>query len=513
MRAAIILGYALSVLSLGVLPLGASAATVTISGQTAAASTAPAAPGSVCTKATVAINGSTPGPMPFIAFLELTISPASALKNIRFTVEPKPGSVTRPVSASYSSAYLQGRGYLDPATGDLTLPVFGLYQSHDNQVTLSYDVKGCRTQVAGAVVPTAPWVDPTGGVYNSPVVRQARTGATDLSYDFIMLKGFVAPISPIIVDTDGEVRWVGTANRASIPAIFFDNGVYISSGTGLTRMELDGTFATVADYASLGVTWTGHHNFDPGKNGILVEVDKVGATESTILEVDHRTGAVLRTWNIADIVSAAMIAGGDDPSGFVRAPDDWFHNNSAIYSKRDNALIVSGREDFVIALDYDTGAIKWILGDPTKKWYQYPSLRAYALTLPPDTHPPIGQHALSITKNRELLLFDNGRASLNQNPIGEDRNYSAPRRYKINATAMTALETWTHLESPPIYSPYCSSVYEDAQDNYLMNYSMQGDVMGFNAGGEKVFHYVYAGPPCSTSWNAIPIHLENVSYP
>jgi Arylsulfotransferase (ASST). len=30
-------------------------------------------------------------------------------------------------------------------------------------------------------------------------------------------------------------------------------------------------------------------------------------------------------------------------------------------------VIVSSRENFVIAIDYETGAIKWILGDPTKK--------------------------------------------------------------------------------------------------------------------------------------------------
>jgi arylsulfate sulfotransferase len=501
MRAPIILGYALAVLSLAGPSLGADAAN------------APASPPSFCSQTTVEINGSIPGSTPFIAYLDLTISPPGALKNIRFTIEPKPLSVTRPVSASYSSVYLQGRGYLDPLTGHLTLPVFGLYQDHNNQVRLSYDLNRCRSQDALAVVPTAPWVDPTGGSYTLPSIVQPRSGATDLSYDFIMLKGFAAPISPVIVDTDGEVRWVGTANLASIPAIFFNNGIYVSSGTGLTRMELDGTFAEVADYSSLGVTWTGHHNYDPGKNGILVEVNEVNAIESTILEVD-RNGAVLKTWKIADIVRAAMIAGGDDPSAFVRAPDDWFHNNSSTYSKSGNALIVSGREDFVIALDYDTGNIKWILGDPTKAWYQYPSLRKYALTLVGDTHPPIGQHALSIAKDGGLLLFDNGRASLNQSPIGEDRTYSAPRKYLINPKKMTAQETWTHLESPSIYSPYCASVYEDERDNYLMNYTLNGAVMGFNAGGEKVFHYVYSTAySCGISWNAIPIHLENVSYP
>lgn len=91
--------------------------------------------------------------------------------------------------------------------------------------------------------------------------------------------------------------------------------------------------------------------------------------------------------------------GGDDPSVFIRAPDDWFHNNACTYRKSDDSLIVSSRENFVICVDYETSAIKWILGDPTKAWYQYPSLRKFALTLGRDTYPPIGQHSVSITED------------------------------------------------------------------------------------------------------------------
>ena len=35
-------------------------------------------------------------------------------------------------------------------------------------------------------------------------------------------------------------------------------------------------------------------------------------------------------------------------------------------------LIISSRENFVICLDYETGAIRWILGDETKKWFTFP---------------------------------------------------------------------------------------------------------------------------------------------
>ena len=94
--------------------------------------------------------------------------------------------------------------------------------------------------------------------------------------------------------------------------------------------------------------------------------------ESVNIEVDA-SGRVLKTWNLADIISAAMRAGGDDPSQFVyQTPNDWFHNNSVAYNRADDSLIISSRENFLICIDYETSAIKWILGDPTKKWHQFP---------------------------------------------------------------------------------------------------------------------------------------------
>ena len=114
------------------------------------------------------------------------------------------------------------------------------------------------------------------------------------------------------------------------------------------------------------------------------------------MEVDF-SGNLLKTWNFADIISAAMRAGGDDPSQFVYpAPTDWFHNNAATYDRANDSLIVSSRENFVICIDYNTSAIKWILGDPAKKWYQFPSLRRFALTAAPGSLPPIGQHGVRL---------------------------------------------------------------------------------------------------------------------
>jgi arylsulfate sulfotransferase len=353
-----------------------------------------------------------------------------------------------------------------------------------------------------------------GGTYSNPTVIQPRLPGASLSYDFILLKAFADPITPIIIDTDAEIRWIGTAGVGAQNCMLFDNAFYVTSGASLLRTEFDGVTTPVANYNAIGVT-NFHHNIDPGREGMILDVDTVEQTESVNLEVDG-AGNVLRSWNLADVISAAMIAGGDDPSQFVHpAPTDWFHNNACAYSSSDNSLIVSSRENFVIAIDYDSGNIKWILGDSTKHWYQFPSLRQFALALAPGTLPPIGQHAVSMLGDK-LLLFDDGAGSNYQQPPGETRTYSAPRKYRIDLGAFQATETWHYYPDPSVYSPFCSSVYEDAPDNYLIDYTLGGPnvytgIVGLDASGNVAFNYQYEIQDfCGTAWNAIQIHWEDV---
>lgn len=461
----------------------------------------------------VSITGQNPGATPFIRLVEATVAEPAALKSIRFTIAPKPGALALPIVATYSSDYLQRGGYLHLTNGQLTVPVFGLYLNYSNTVTLVAAFKGGKVSTNLTVV--TPPGDPSLDPYTNPTAIVARAPEIKLSYSYILLKNFINNNTPIIVDTDGEVRWSGTTGASSQPAIFFENGLYIASGTTLARMELTGTATNLNDYAGLGVTGF-HHNFDPGKHGFLMDVDTTNAIEATVIEVDA-DGQALKTWHLDEIVRDAMTAGGDDPSELVRAPDDWFHNNACTYDRFNNLLIASGREDFVLALDYDTGAIRWILGDPSKKWYQYASLRRFALQLTGTTHPPIGQHAVSIGKDRTLMLFDNGTSSLNQNPPGDSRDYSAARKYRIHSRSLTATEVWSYTNNPAISSPFCSSAYEDKARNYFIDYAMAGsatcELVGLDKKNQKAFHYSYPALAfCGTAWNAIPIHLEKLSF-
>jgi hypothetical protein len=347
-----------------------------------------------------------------------------------------------------------------------------------------------------------------------------------LSYDYIFDRSACGDFSPVILDSDGALRWVSplaTESALFASSTFFDNAVYLTQGSQLFRVELDDAVGLVADYHDIGVINL-HHNIDTGKTGLLIEPDTTSFFESTILEVNSSDGTVLRTFNLAAIISAAMIAGGDDPSQFVfPTPTDWFHNNGATYNRADDSLIVSSRENFLICLDYNTTAIKWIQGDPTKKWHQFPSLRKFALTFAPGSLPPIGQHAPSITFDLGVMTHDNGQNSQFQNPPGAQREFASPRKYSLDLANKVATEVWNFEMNQSIHSPFCSSVYEDAPFNYLVDYALVNgglpgvptfaQLLGLDADGAKIFYYQYPTMGCNTAYNSIPIHLESTKFP
>lgn len=495
---------------------------------TAVMSLASVALGTQADDTTISVVGQTPGDTPFISKFNVQTTNAAAVKNIQYTIVPKPGSVTRPLSAKYTAPYLDARGFLKPLLGQITLPVWGLYAGYNNTVNVKFVFQDLSSKEQTVNVPTAAFVDTCP--YDTPTVLQPRTNSTELSYDYMLVTSACSTNSPSILDTDGARRWVGTAGLQRYQATFYDNAVYIADGPRLVRIEMDGAVSVIRDYTSVGVHEI-HHNLDAGKSGLILEVDTQQYIESVLIEVNPFTGEILKTWDFANIISQAMIAGGDDPSTFVRqvqnnnydfsSPNDWFHNNAHWYRRADNTLIVSSRENFVIAIDYDSNAIKWIFGDQTKEWYvSFPSLRPFALSAV-NGPAPEGQHAVSLTKDDHLLLFDNGQESQHHIPAGVHRNFSVPRKYEFDLAAKQMTQVWSYPNDNSVFSPFCSSVYEDLPLNYLVAYAVVGGInanttariLGLTPTGEKVFDYSYPSGPCTVAYRAKPLHLESISFP
>ena len=400
--------------------------------------------------------------------------------------------------------------------GDLQLPVFGLYAGYANVVTIKLTFHDGSLQTITRTLTTAAYTDPNG-VYDHPVFIKSRAAGSKLGFDFFAMKSGLG--TPVIVDTDGAIRWVGASNESSIQSIFTDNGFVIGDhfSTRVRRLELDGTETLVPVVFPAGYLRF-HHNIDPGKVGFLGEFDTQIRRQSTIAEFSL-TGGFLKEWSFSSIMRNHMTNGGDDASLMVRPRVDWFHTNSAAYDPRDNSLIVSSREHFVMNIDYETGAIRWLLGDPNKYWWNFPSLRAKALTLTGNGLYPIGQHAVSITSDGLLLLFNSGKAS--ETSAGRrarpERDYSAVSAYRIDAANMTATEVWRFDYDQSVYSDHCSSVYESPGQSFLISYAraeenLKARLVGLNSQHQVVFDFQYDSQGCGTSWNAVPIPLQNMRF-
>ncbi|MNH06782.1 Arylsulfate sulfotransferase AssT precursor [compost metagenome] len=460
----------------------------------------------------------------FISALNLAGLDTSKIKNISFHIRTKDGNFAKPVAATYDWNYLSSNGLYNTANNNVQIPIFGLYSGYLNELTIDIRYIDDSIYSFQKMIPAAAYVDSVG-IYDNVGISIKPTATP--SYSYFYLKGALK--SPIIMDIDGEVRWDADIKRVSSSSAFIKNafwtGTIKGTATAIDVLSLYGKSDVLhINGTAMGSDAYFHHNIDLGKKGMLIELDGTtdGALkiESFLSEIDA-TGNVIKEWDLGKIFSEYMLLEGDNPSNFVRDGVDWFHMNAATYDPADDTLLVSSRENFVVKLDYNTGKIIWLLGDETKHWYSYPSLQKLALSLS-SGQVPIGQHAVSITKEGKLMLFNNGLRSFNNpsgTPAGIDLATSQTAIFDIDSQNKTGQMIWNFDDG--IYSDICSSIYQDqtsAQGDFLINYAAADDrtrviIQGINQDKQKLFEFSYPSPTiCATSWNAIQIPLENIHF-
>ncbi len=472
----------------------------------------------------VSVTGMAAGVSPFIELIHVQGNEFDKLASVEFTIQPKTGALSRPVHVTQTLAWLMRQGHHVTGSNALDIPVFGLYANFTNSVGIQLHFTDDSSTALNVSVPAAAYVD-SNGIYDKLQVLVPRTVAS-LGYDYFFLKGTG---SPIIVDTDGQIRWSRGASTQDVSHTFLDNGgFFIGSGVslGTTDLQLDGqeTQGAVTSPASPLLT-DFHHNLDPGKSGMLAEFDAdkggVDYIETILGEIDQG-GNILQDWDLGDIISQYMQSQGDDPTLFVRPGVDWFHMNASTYDPTDDSVIVSSRENFLIKLDYQTRQIKWIFGDPTKYWYTFPSLRAKALTLASGLYP-IGQHGISLVGPHQLLLFNNGYPSFQQPagaPVGDSRNYAAVVAYSIDEAGKTVTQLWNFDHGQTIQSNICGDAAQASGGSVLVDYAYstesgalvpQNRLIGLTADHAVAFDFALPTTLCGATFNAQLINLDSLS--
>jgi hypothetical protein len=470
--------------------------------------------------ADISFKGATPGVTPFISFAKFTGGSLADVGSVSYWIAQRAGAHAKPVQVRYTMAWLTAHGRV-AKDGALTLPVFGLYANEANDVNLTFDFNDGSSQDMRVSIVAAPWSDPMG-VYDQPVFITPRDPGVALGYSYMYIKSSLG--TPVIVDTDAQVRWVGTGIDDSFSSAFTDNGFMIGSHDAplVFRLELDGTY-TWSPVVSPTIEHF-NHNIAPGRDAMLTGVDTlvngVENIQSTIVEMTG-TAQILRTWDFAQIIGDYMTAHGDNAAAFVRPGDNWLHLNSQIYDPSDDTLIVSSREQFVMKIGYTTNDIRWIFGSPDKYWYTFPSLRAKAIKLTDKgAFYPIGQHSITLNADGELMLFDNGAPSNDVPPgapIGRGRPFSVVSTYTINAKKMTATETLRYVHDKSLRSAVCSSTAEAAGNTLLIDYAAADNdthahLLGLGDNGALAFEYEYLTRDCGTAWNVQPIPFDGMTF-
>ena len=347
------------------------------------------------------------------------------------------------------------------------LPIYGLYANYENEINIEY-VKYSKTITKTIKIKTDKL--PEDMVLPTNIKKNEEKLSNDLYFFTPSSKGYT-----MAYDVNGDVRWYLT-NNALWKIDRLENGHLLLSTerlvnnpyymTGMYEMDLLGKIYT--EYSLPGGY---HHDYYEMENGnLLVASDDFdndyGTVEDYIVELDRNTGEIIKTWDLKNILNM------EDGKSENWSSYDWFHNNSVWYDKNTNSITLSGRhQDAVINIDYESGKLNWIIGDPTNWSEEY---QKYFFT-------PIGdnfewqwsQHAAMITPEGYVFILDNGnnKSKIKDEYVEANNSYTRGVMYKIDTENMTIEQIWEYGKErgSEFYSPYISDVDYIDKDHYIVH--------------------------------------------
>ena len=343
------------------------------------------------------------------------------------------------------------------------LPIYGLYAGEANEVIIEFgDTEKTITIETEAL--------PDDFVLSTSVEADKSELGNELYFFTPSSSGYTSAY-----DVNGDVRWYLTIN-ALWEINRLDNGHLLVSTerlinspyymTGLYEMDLLGKI-----YKEISLEGGYHHDYFEMPNGnLLVASDDFyndyGTVEDYIVEVDMNTGEIVKTWDLKDILNM------EDGKSENWVEYDWFHNNSVWYDEATDSITLSGRhQDAVINIDYDTGELNWIIGDPTNWSEEY---QKYCFTpVGDDFEWQWSQHAAMITPEGYVFILDNGnnKSKIESEYVPAEDSYTRGVMYKIDTDNMTIEQIWEYGKErgSEFYSPYISDVdYIDAE-HYIVH--------------------------------------------
>ena len=343
------------------------------------------------------------------------------------------------------------------------LPIYGLYADASNEVIISYGDVEKKVAIKTEALPDD-FIMPTR------VEAQKSKLNNELYFFSPSSSGYTCAY-----DVNGDVRWYLTIN-ALWDINRLDNGHLMVSTerlvnspyymSGLYEMDLLGKI-----YTEFSLEGGYHHDyFELPSGNLLVASNDFnnddGTVEDVIVELDRNTGKIVKTWDLKDILNM------EDGKSENWTQYDWFHNNSVWYDEATNSITLSGRhQDAVINIDYETGELNWIIGDPTNWSEEY---QKYFFTpVGDDFEWQWSQHAAMITPEGYVFILDNGnnKSKIEEEYVPAEDSYTRGVMYKIDTDKMTIEQIWEYGKErgSEFYSPYISDVDYLAKDHYIVH--------------------------------------------
>ena len=343
------------------------------------------------------------------------------------------------------------------------LPIYGLYADYNNEIKIEYGDNSTTIYIQ-----TDPL--PEDMILPTEVTADKQQLTNDLYFYTPSSSGYTCAY-----DVNGDVRWYLTEN-ALWEINRLQNGHLLVSTerlintpyymSGLYEIDLLGKI-----YTEFSLPGGYHHDYYELENGnLLIASDNFnsddGTVEDYIVELDRHSGEIVKTFDLKDILPM------EDGKSENWIAYDWFHNNSVWYDQKTNSITLSGRhQDAVINIDYDSGELNWIIGDPTNWSEEYQSY--FFTPVGDDFEWQWSQHAAMITPEGYVFLFDNGnnKSKNEEEYVPAEESYSRGVMYKIDTTNMTIEQIWEYGKErgSEFYSPYISDVDYLDQNHYIVH--------------------------------------------
>ncbi len=429
---------------------------------------------------------------PLVKLNPYLINPLAAM--VLFTTEEEVAVTVRVLGKEPEGTMM----HTFPKAKEHVLPILGLYAGHDNTVEIEL-YRGAKHTITITTPETTDEVP--------PLVKMDTTAAY-LRDELI----FVSPALTALAagfDYKGDIRW-----HLNIPCVFdlkrVKNG-NILIGThrllkipyymsGIYEMTMAGKI--VKEYRLPGGYHHDQFEMEDGNLLILTEDLESETVEDMCVLVDRETGEILKTWDYKSFLDPEKVA----HSGSW-TEEDWFHNNAVWYDKNTNSLTFSGRHiDAMTNIDYDTGKLNWIIGDP-EMWPEEYQKYFFKPVGDGDFDWQYEQHANVITPNGDVMCFDNGhfRSKNPANRILNKDNFSRGVRYKINTDTMEIEQVWQYGKErgQEFYSQYICNVEYYKEGHYMVH---SGGIQWYGEDASEQFAALMQDDPMVKT-NSITVEL------